>query len=110
MQSKSTFFIQVLTQILKAPGQKKSIHFACRFRALGSGILQIQKKFQIPEDLRILALFQNFKIPLLTALKGHAKCLNFIYLGAEYGRAGGSCVGMICPARCDCHRMTDNAV
>jgi hypothetical protein len=45
------------TQILTGPSPKKLIHFACWFRALRSGILQIQIK--CPEDLRILGLFSD---------------------------------------------------
>jgi hypothetical protein len=39
----------------------------------------------------ILALFQNFEIPLLSSLKEHTECLDFFQLGAEFGWGGELC-------------------
>jgi hypothetical protein len=69
------------TQILTAPGRQKSIHFACWFGALKSGILQIRKKCQIPKDLRIMTLFQILKIRLISAPNRHAKWIDLFRPG-----------------------------
>jgi hypothetical protein len=50
-------------------GRKKLIHFACQFEALGSGISQIQKKFQNPEALRILELFLDLQYSTSKCIK-----------------------------------------
>jgi hypothetical protein len=52
-----------------AAGQKMFRHFACQFRALKSGVLQIWKKCQNHEILRNLTLFHICNIPLLSAPK-----------------------------------------
>ena len=44
-----------------ALGRKMSRHFACNLGALRNGILQIWKEIQIPEDLKILALFSDLQ-------------------------------------------------
>ncbi len=49
------------TQIYLAPWREKWWHIACLFGALASGIKKIWKKCQIPEDVRILALFSDLR-------------------------------------------------
>jgi hypothetical protein len=41
------------------------------------------EKLKNPEDLRILALFSDFKIPLLSTSKSLAKCLDFFYFSVH---------------------------
>ncbi len=50
-------------------GRKKSIHFACQFETLGSGISQIWKQFQNPKSLRILELFSDLRYSTSKCLK-----------------------------------------
>ncbi len=50
-------------------GRKKSIHFACQFEALGSGISRIQKQFQNPEALSFLELFLDSRYSTSNCLK-----------------------------------------
>jgi hypothetical protein len=53
------FRLDTCTQMLTAPGRKKSVHLACRFRALGSRISQIPKK--VPEScFLIISGFRHF--------------------------------------------------
>ncbi len=63
VQSESTFFVQVLAHRFSQceADQKKSIYFACQFGELGNGIFYKSKKFKIPEDLRIPALFSELQ-------------------------------------------------
>jgi hypothetical protein len=58
-------------------------HFACRFRALRSGILQIWKECQNLENAGIWPFFQIWNIPLLSAPKWLAKWLNLFHLGVH---------------------------
>jgi hypothetical protein len=57
MQSELTFSSRFLHKDPHSAQPEKLIHFACQFRTLGSGMVQIRKKCQIPEDLRILSFF-----------------------------------------------------
>jgi hypothetical protein len=56
---------------------KKGRHFDWPLRVLKIGILKIWKKLQNPKDLRILVLFQIWKIPLLSTLPDYGKCRHF---------------------------------
>jgi hypothetical protein len=55
-QIESTFFVQALTP---TPGRKKSVHCACKFEPLRSGLLRTRKKYQISQDIRIRTLFSD---------------------------------------------------
>ncbi len=67
-----------LTDICTATDQKMfdTVCLSFFFRVHKIGILQIRKKGQNHEILRILALFLIFEIPLLSILTGHMKCHN----------------------------------
>jgi hypothetical protein len=62
---------------------QKKRHFTCPLRVLEIGILKIGKKWQNPKDLRILVLFSDWKIPLLSTLTGHAKGRHFSRQGTH---------------------------
>jgi hypothetical protein len=96
------------TQVLMVPGWKKSIHFACKLRALGSWILQIQKSVRFMRISRFWHYIQNFII-LLSALQEHVKSLHcsIEVLSVAGGR---SCVGLTSPTLYGCCRVIDTVI
>ncbi len=58
-------------------GPKKKKHFACHFRVLRNGILQIRKKCRILRSSGLRHSFWICKIPLLSTLTGHVKCRSY---------------------------------
>jgi hypothetical protein len=54
----------------------RSCHFASQFGALRKGYCKSKKRFQIPEDFRILTLISDLQFLLLSALKWYTNDLN----------------------------------
>jgi hypothetical protein len=70
--------------------------FSWTLEVLTNAVLQIWKKCQNADDLRILALFQIFKIPLLCTSKGHAKCFEFsVFLSIAMQISVGNLAGKV---------------
>jgi hypothetical protein len=69
-----------------------------------------EKSARFLRILRLWHFFQILRIPLLSALNGHAKCLNFFLLGAECGW-GGTVLGWFAQHYIyDCRKTTGKTV